>query len=296
MRSLTPFLISLLLLLSSVHGAGAARDDGDGGDESLMHRYFLYVKYDAGYDTYKYYLQSQKPVVDPDAKVVLNADRSSVTFTHHIVGRKVNESMEPYVELWVNSNHNAGKVLKVTLRFDADNDGEFESTFGFGPYTTVTTQQAEQLWLNYTSREGTLMDMKEKSGGLVELKVSRVDDQNESLILYCGAYELFSFVDTPYSEPRPLENDGDGGDGGGDGPDAQTLYFAVAIAGLIALGAVLTWLKRKAPPAYTDEGAQKKQAGGKRRRPGGKRRKGRGRRGKGRRRSRSSADGGRQRR
>jgi hypothetical protein len=262
-RGVLAILLSVALLftlhivippeVSPIQQVMGQSDGGSGGDVPL-NRYYLYTEYVEAYDFTKYKFVPYVPGEDAGNKALLDNGTSELTFTHNILGRRADTGFVPELVLWVNSNSQAGKVLEFTMRFDADLDGTFETTYRFGPYTTKLTNDAEQVILTPSSTEGAPRDMSQENGGKFEFNVARSDDQTESLLLYCGAHGHASFVDTPYREVLSI-SDGDDGDGDGDGggPDSDLYHVAAVAVLLVAVGAVI-WLTRRGPPPSARSG------------------------------------------
>jgi hypothetical protein len=284
-----------LLLLSLMALSAAVPGTATGQEEVPINRYYLLHDYVPQYDVSKYYLVPYVPENSSDNKVLLEPGGPGITFEHHILGRKADNTLIPTVDMWVNPGNTTNKVLELTLRFDAENDGDFECVYTFGPYTTHLRNDAERVFINPGEQEGEPRDMIGENGGLVELKIRRTDDVNESLIIYCGAFDRASWVETPYPTPGYEEQDGTGDDPVGT-KDFLTIVVGIIVVLLIA-GILYRWKKAGLPiddlpeerPSRRKSG--RKGGGGRRQRPGGKRRKGR--KGKGRRKRNMKRGGGR---
>ncbi|MCK5644704.1 MAG: hypothetical protein KAJ19_28150, partial [Gammaproteobacteria bacterium] len=258
------------------------------------HRYYLLRDYEPRYDVSKYYLVPYVPENGSDNKVILWPGGEGVTFEHHTLGRKADNTVIPTVDMWVNPGDTTNKVIELTLRFDAENDGDFECVYTFGPYTTHLRNDAERVFINPGEQEGEPRDMLDENGGLVELTIRRVDDINESLIVYCGAFDRASWVETPYPTPGYRE-DPENGDSVVGTKDFLTIVVVIVVIALVGY-LLYRWKKAGLPLDDLPEErpskrkSKRKGGGGRRQRSGGKRRKSR--KGKGSRRRKMKGGGG----
>jgi hypothetical protein len=169
-------------------------------------------------DPHKYYLHSTGAhgfhyldnTIIPRASyyAVATLDQSAVlTFNYppgyelegHVAHLKFNKSVKPEILLIINSRAHAGKVLNFELRFDLNNDNQFDLIAQFYNYTTrYSNHTEEKVHLVYTNYTGNIGDLR---GGWIQLAIWRTDTIAEDVLIYCGAYSMYSWVKIPYDAP-----------------------------------------------------------------------------------------------
>ena len=114
----------------------------------------------------------------------------------------------PFVNLTINTNYVNDKLVNFEIRFDANDDGIFETDAMFDPYTTQNDPMEwneEHIRASFTGySNGPPGNMR---NGTVQLAFWRTDNIEDDpgtgidedwLTIYCGAYGKYSWVLLPY--------------------------------------------------------------------------------------------------
>ncbi len=184
----------------------------------------LWVRSDDRYNESYYYLDVESRVQAPGLATNPQMDNANVNISHTSEATSVNfrypklasnmpplnspynSNIEPYVELWVNSQDHNLRIIDLIIEFDLSGDGSYEYTAEFTNYTTKKLNQYEKAIFNFDGWEGGNEPNGPMVDGAVRLRVWREDNIAEDpgeppFQIYCGFYNLTSWIGLPYEVP-----------------------------------------------------------------------------------------------
>jgi hypothetical protein len=203
---------------------------------------------DEGLDTLflsKYYLVPERPGDDPSNYSTLSAE-NTISFGHNIRDRKLDRSIIPELNLWLDDGGNAGIELEFEIRVQAvkDNTVVPDKSFWmlFKNYTTIGKSGPQPVnigFINY-AEETFDIDKGMDNWAIFTLTIQRTDNLTGSdLRIYHGADGKASYLKLPWNQTlSKFEYENEKNDDN-DVPGFELALFAFAFIVIIAFVQIL---------------------------------------------------------
>jgi nitrogen fixation-related uncharacterized protein len=155
----------------------------------------------------------------------------------------------PQISIVINSGSTSMKILRAEIWFDLDGlaktEADIEAKAVFDPYLTQKTDTTEIVSLKASKIEGTLGNF---TMGNIKLVLWRTDLQNETLLIYCGAFNSLSWIVVPFKFNRDISPPDNG-----DEDNKGLIIGAIVVLGILAVGIVIFLIWSSKSKNYDEE-------------------------------------------
>jgi len=185
---------------------------------------------------------------DPKSNFLQFEPNSTLKFTYNFVISAVRPT----------DTSNTTYILKVLIQIDEDRNGKYDRDLSF---EITGTANSERSYKNGTVsvNTGSLKAFDGKEGGRLRVTLSREDDLDSSLTIYCGYKGYHSYFQLPYSKFQYLPPD--------DGKNSPSVTpYVLGVAGIIVISGVAYFYFKSRQEDGKKESKEPERKGARRRR------------------------------